>query len=266
MARYRAVLFDFFGTLTTAVVRGPWHAPIAHQLGCDPDAFTEVLDRSFRARARGAFGTAETTLRWVCDQLGADPSREALRAALQARMAAIRADIRLRPDALATLHAVRARGLRTAVVSDCGHELPAFLPDLPMARLLDAHVFSVEVGQCKPHPAMYDAARQRLGVAPGECLYVGDGGGQELTGALAAGMDAVRLAAPDLRAHLVFRPDQDFTGPSIPWLSEVLPLLEARERNLGSGLGACERNPGPGLDPAPVPPAPRVPGAVLARA
>jgi putative hydrolase of the HAD superfamily len=226
MSSYRAVLFDFFGTLTHAVARGPWHAAIARGLGCDPTAFTAALDRSFRTRSRGVFGTPEATLRWLCDQLGVDPPADRLRAALHARVEAVRADTRLRREAVAALAAVRARGLRTAVVSDCGYELPQFLPALPVAPLLDARVFSVEVGECKPHPAVYRAACERLDVAPYECLYVGDGGGQELTGAIAAGMDAVRFAAGDLGGHLVFAPDRDFTGATIRSLTEVTRLLD----------------------------------------
>lgn len=227
---YRAVLFDFFGTLTQAVKRGPWHAAVARGLGCDPDEFVAVLDRSFRARSRGVFGTAEASLRWVCDQLGVDPPADLLRVALRARVAAIRADTRLRPDAIRTLAAVRAHGLRTAVVSDCAHELPAFLPTLPVAPLLDVCVYSVEVGACKPAPAIYLAACRRLRVSPEECLYIGDGGGQELTGAEALGMDAVRLAAPDLRDHLVFAPDRRFTGPSVCSLGELVGLLDGADR------------------------------------
>jgi putative hydrolase of the HAD superfamily len=270
MARYRAVLFDFFGTLTTAVARGPWHASIARRLGCDPDAFTKVLDRSFRVRARGKLGTAETTLRWVCDQLGADPNPEVLRAALRARVAAVRADTRLRPDALTALAAVRARGVRTAVVSDCGYELPAFLPELPVAGLLDASVFSVDVGECKPHRAMYAAACRLLGVAPAQCLYVGDGGGRELTGALAAGMGAVRLAARDLGGHLVFRPDHDFAGPIVTSLTEALRFLDPLTRTahksalatwpapLATARHIGANRPGGGPPPCPAP-APGVP-------
>lgn len=223
---FRAVLFDFFGTLTEAVARGPWHAAIARRLGCDPAAFTEVLDRSFKTRSRGVFGTAEATLRWVCDQLGADPPTDRLRAAVRARLAAVWADAQLRPDAVAALAEVRARGLRTGLVSDCGYELPAFLPRLPVAPLLDACVYSVDVGECKPHPAMYAAACHRLGVAPEDCLYVGDGGSQELTGAVAAGMNAVRLAAADLAGHLVFAPDRGFAGPVVGSLTDVVRLLD----------------------------------------
>lgn len=226
MPNYRAVLFDFFGTLTQAVARGPWHAAIARRLGCDPAAFAAALDRSFRARSRGVFGTAEATLRWVCDQLGADPPTDRLRKALRARTVAVWADTMLRPDAMPALAEIRARGCRTAVVSDCGYELPAFLPKLPVAPLLDACVYSVEVGQCKPHPQMYATACQRLGVAPQECLYIGDGGSQELTGAVAAGMSAARLAAPDLARHLVYAPDRGFTGPAVGSLRQVVRLLD----------------------------------------
>lgn len=233
MSSYRAVLFDFFGTLTQAVARGPWHAAIARRLGCDPAAFTEVLDRSFTARSRGKFGTAEATLRWVCDQVGADPPTDRLHSGLRARVAAVWADTQLRPDAVAALTAVRARGLRTAVVSDCGFELPAFLPALPVAPLLDTCVYSVDVGHCKPDPAMYQTACDRLGVRPYECLYVGDGGSQELTGAAAVGMHAVRLAAADLGGHLIFSPDRGFTGPSVSTLTEVLRLLDGAPQDGG---------------------------------
>jgi putative hydrolase of the HAD superfamily len=226
MSRYRAVLFDFFGTLTQAVIRGPWHAAIARRLGCEPDQFTAILDDSFEARASGRLGGPRATMRWACQQLGAQPSAKRLRAAARARVAAVWADTCLRSDSEPVLAAIRARGLRTCVISDCGHELPAFLPVLPLAPLLDTCVYSVDVGVCKPHPAMYLTACERLGVAPQECLYVGDGGSRELTGAIDVGMRAVRLAAPDLTGHLVFSPDRAFAGPTLQSLTQVVELID----------------------------------------
>jgi putative hydrolase of the HAD superfamily len=226
MPMYRATLFDFFGTLTQSVQRGPLHAEIARALGCAPDVVVGILDRSFRARARGLFGCAEATLRWVSEQAGGNPSDARLRFAKAARVEALRFDTRLRPEAEETLHALKVRGVRTAVISDCTHELPAFLPELPIAPLLDASVFSVEVGRCKPDPLLYLTACEQLGVAPEECLYIGDGGGQELSGAEAVGMTAVRLDAPDLVDHLVFDADAGFTGATIASLDEVLALVD----------------------------------------
>ena len=63
-------------------------------------------------------------------------------------------------------------------------------------------------------------------MAPDQCLYIGDGGSQELTGAEAVGMTAVRLAAPDLKNHLVFDQDDTFDGQTITTLTDVLTLVD----------------------------------------
>lgn len=226
MSAYRAVIFDFFGTLTRSVQRGPQHAEIARKLGCDPEVVRGVLDRTFHSRAKGTFGSAEATLRWVTEQAGGHPRTAQLLEAVPARVDALKADTRLRPDAESVLRRLRGRGLSTAVISDCTHELPAFLPSLPVAGLLDASVFSVEVGFCKPDPRIYLTACERLGVEPRECVYVGDGGSRELTGAAAVGMTAVRLAAPDLSEHLVFDSDLEFDGPAVRSLTELLTMID----------------------------------------
>ena len=227
MPRFQAVLFDFFGTLTRPVQRGRGHRATAELLGCPPDAFVDVLDRSFYERACGRFGSAEATLRWVCEQAGVRPSDEALRAAVACRQQAVRTDTRLRAEAVPTLRALRERGLRTGVISDCTHELPLFLPELAVAPLLDVRIFSIQLGRCKPDPALYLAACARLGVPPTDCLYVGDGGSQELTGAREAGLSAVRLAAPDLVDHLVFNVDSRWVGPALTTLDEVVELVDS---------------------------------------
>ncbi|MGN9807805.1 HAD family hydrolase [Micromonospora sp. BQ11] len=226
MPTYQAVLFDFFGTLTRSVQRGAAHSGTADLLGCPHDALVDVLDRTFYQRASGRLGDAEATMRWVCEQAGVHPSDEAVRWAVAARHRAVRADTRLRDEAVPTLAALRERGVRTGIVSDCTHELPAFLPQLPIAPLVDVRVFSVHMGRCKPDPALYLAACHRLGVAPVDCLFVGDGGSQELSGAQRTGMTAVRLAAPDLAGHMVFNADDSWRGPVLHSLAEVVGLVD----------------------------------------
>ncbi|MBL7254714.1 HAD family hydrolase [Paractinoplanes lichenicola] len=226
MPAYRAVVFDFFGTLTRSVQRGPQHAEIARSLGADPEAVRGVLDRTFRARARGRYGSAEATLRWVIEQAGGHPRTDQVRAGVPLRVDALKADTRLRADAVSALAAIKRRGLSTALISDCTHELPAFLPSLPVAPLLDATIYSVRLGVCKPDPRIYLAACEQLDVPPSECLYVGDGGSHELTGAAAVGMTPVRLAAPDLVNHLVFDADTNFAGRTVRSLTEVVGLVD----------------------------------------
>jgi putative hydrolase of the HAD superfamily len=227
---YRAVLFDFFGTLTGAVRRGPAHDAVARRLGCTPAAYNRALDETFFDRCVGALGDPAEALAAVAARAGGRPGPEDIRLALHERMDALRADIRLRPEAVPVLGELRRRGLRTALVSDCGPEVPPLLPELPVHPLLDAVVLSIEVGRHKPDPLMYLTASARLSVRPGGCVFVGDGGSRELSGAVAAGMTAVRLDACDLGDHLAFDRDDGWVGPTIGNLTE-LPRL------IGSGLG-----------------------------
>jgi putative hydrolase of the HAD superfamily len=222
----RAVLFDYFGTLTRAVRRGPAHQRMARRLGCDPDEWLDLMEKTYYLRASGRLGEPAEVLHDLARLLGGRPSRGAVRRVCSERISAVGADGPLRPESVPVLQALCAGGLRTAVVSDCWYELPALLPSLPVHPLLDAHVFSIEVGRCKPHPSMYLTACERLGVAPHECLYIGDGGSEELSGAMRLGLRAVRLAAPDLVDHLVFRRDEAFAGLSIASLTEVVPLVD----------------------------------------
>lgn len=219
---YQAVIFDLFGTLTRAVRRSAWHARIARTLGCDPVAFGLLLDQTFAARARG--GDPRMELRRLAWRLGRRPSPAQVSEALRMRSAAILASIRLRPDAVSTLWTLRGSGLRIGLVSDCTAELPRLVTRTPIGALLDAAVYSSQLGVVKPHPSLFLTASHRLGVSPAHCLYVGDGGGQELSGARAVGMTAVRLVAPDLSRHLTFAAEANWTGPVITSLAEVLNL------------------------------------------
>ena len=54
-------------------------------------------------------------------------------------------------------------------------------------------VFSCTVGIRKPDPRLYRIAITKLRVEADRCLYVGDGGHDELGGAARAGMTAILL-------------------------------------------------------------------------
>jgi putative hydrolase of the HAD superfamily len=223
--RPQAVLFDFYGTLSQ-VVRAASRRPIADALGCTLDQLTAALSESFYERAAGRCGDEAASMRWIARRLGVPEDEVVLRQALAARRAVERSNMRLRPEAVPVLTELRRRGLRTAVVSDCTHELVVEWPRLAVAPLVDAAAFSIEVGACKPEPRIYLAAVEAIGVPPVGCLYLGDGGSRELSGARAVGMTAVLLDSDDLGDHVAHRREAGWDGPVVGGLDAILAYCD----------------------------------------
>lgn len=94
-------------------------------------------------------------------------------------------------DAPATLAALRARGLRLAVVSNSDGSVEGVLrreglrPHLEL--VLDSHV----EGVMKPDPRLFRRCVERLGVEAARCAYVGDIYSIDVAGARGAGLQAV---------------------------------------------------------------------------
>jgi HAD superfamily hydrolase (TIGR01509 family) len=85
--------------------------------------------------------------------------------------------VRLGPDVVEVLGRLRRRGLRTGICSNA--IFPAELMHRQLAsngldRLVDAAVFSSEVGRRKPAPEIYLAALEAVGASPEKTLFVGD--------------------------------------------------------------------------------------------
>lgn len=229
MRRFRAVVLDFYGTLAPG--RSTAHqvsarAAQAEALGVDQGLLDAALSATVDERFRGAGGTVAGSLAWVARRIGADPDPATLQRAAEVRLAAERSFGEPRPDAVPVLSAVRARGLAVGVVSDCSAELPLYFPELPIAPLVDSAVFSFVLGVRKPDPRIFTACCTALDVPPDECLYVGDGGSDELAGATAIGMHAVHLDVPGEDHGVVYGRHASWDGPRISALPQLLELLD----------------------------------------
>jgi HAD superfamily hydrolase (TIGR01509 family) len=103
------------------------------------------------------------------------------------------------PAALILLASLRARGLRTAIVSNTpwGSPAQAWRAELARHNLLaavDAAVFCTDVGYRKPHPAPFERALSLLGVRPAEAVFVGDDPRWDVAGAQRAGLRPILVA------------------------------------------------------------------------
>jgi putative hydrolase of the HAD superfamily len=170
---------------------------MAAVVGVDYEAFHRywAVD-TWRKRAVGYFPTTESTIDFICRANGVSPSEEQLSDAAGMRHGFTRSCLRPRQDAVATLQAIKERGLQLGLISDCTVEVPGLWLETPFAPLIDVPVFSCEAGTKKPDPQIYAMACDQLACAPDECIYIADGFSQELKGASTVGMRAILLAPP----------------------------------------------------------------------
>jgi HAD superfamily hydrolase (TIGR01549 family) len=178
----QAVIFDAFGTLCRIENPRRPFARIAQQ--CQD-----------HRRAREVIMTKPLDLRAATDALGVTPADMG---ALEADLAEELASIKLFPDAIETLTRFRERGIKLAIASNLA--LPYAAPLLALLPFdLDAYAWSFEVGYLKPDPRIFARVCERLAVAPGNALMIGDTLSADCQGATAAGLRTIHLqraAAP----------------------------------------------------------------------
>jgi putative hydrolase of the HAD superfamily len=195
----KAVLFDVGGVLVESPFRHM--APVAAAHGIDLRTFAQI------AVGRGAYD--DGTHPWHRIERG-EITVEQFNAAT-AEMAAgmgvmnfpplpdvgtiMRPEF-VRSDMVALVSECRARGLHTGIVTNNIAEWTAWRGLFPLADLFDDVIDSWEVGMRKPEARIYELAAQRLGVTPGECLFLDDMP-ENLVGAQAVGMQAVLVDESD---------------------------------------------------------------------
>jgi putative hydrolase of the HAD superfamily len=102
---------------------------------------------------------------------------------------------RVLPGGHELLGELRRRQIRTAVVSNFDHRLRGLLEDLRIRPLLDAVILPSDAGAAKPDARIFQLALQRIGVSPGDALFVGDDPEEDLAGARAAGLTAIDVGS-----------------------------------------------------------------------
>jgi len=219
----RAVVLDLFGTLVDAPAaadRRDAAIRLARAAHSDVDETERYLVRSWRARHDGTLRTTEDVaddlVGSVCGRRGASRRVAATMLGLARRRLG-----GVDPSVLATARALRDQGTRLGLLSDASPEIAEAWPQSPLAPFFSVAVFSSTSGAVKPDRRLYREVTRSLGVPPDQALFCGDGGGDELAGAAAVGMRALRVNRRGPAGALAFG-EGHWSGPSIAAV-EALP-------------------------------------------
>ncbi|HJW23154.1 MAG TPA: HAD family hydrolase [Candidatus Limnocylindrales bacterium] len=258
--RVRGITFDFGNTLirvdraglgsvvTTTVDRLRSRGSIA-----DSEAFLRAWvverDRQFRlqvprlrevdlserfahvfARLRGAPVPADDEEPWAEAEVAARSTADEVAWAVGVYSAAFVAAMSPVPDAEPTLREAAARGFRLGVLSNWPHAptIDRYLEARGWTAYLSVVVVSQRVGVIKPHPAMFAAAADGLGLPPGAMVHVGDDWAADVVGARGAGWHSAYLRGHQGDTPLPTSERDGSVEPDIEIdrLAELLPRLE----------------------------------------
>ena len=122
--------------------------------------------------------------------------------------------------AVETVRSLRGAGYRAGVVSNAEGRVARDLDGAGYAGLFEVVVDSHLVGVEKPDPAIFRIALERMGIEPGDAIFVGDVPSVDVAGARAAGLAPVLLDRHDLYA--------DVDAPRLRTLAELPAWLAAR--------------------------------------
>ena len=221
----RAVIFDLYDTLLylNAPAVAETRRLLALRAGVDPDAWATVWRENVLDRMLGKLGGLEDELRTMLQQLGTEPSRALIRELAETETAGWASAVTLYDETLPLLAALRARGLKLGLISNCSAQAGDVLARIGLASHFDALSLSCEVGVMKPDPAIYHHAAQALGVPLEASMFVADGAFTELDAAKVLGMVAVKIEQPHQSGDYGTSTSFDHR---IERLTEVLALLD----------------------------------------
>ena len=192
-------------------------------LGVDKANFDIFWEEKEQDRYLGSISFEESVL-YACESINRQIDPELLARVKEKRVKTKSECFKyVLPEVYQLLNTIREMGLKTAIVSNCSSEEVEVFRGSEICRYFDAALLSFEVHMKKPDVCIYEEAAKRLGVEMSECIFIGDGGSNELIGARNAGIKAIQAKwytnrYPDKRGNI-----EDFQVAEEPM--DILKLM-----------------------------------------
>ncbi|WP_158301747.1 HAD family hydrolase [Paenibacillus mesophilus] len=192
----KAVLFDLFETLISEYAGGVRKASRsnkgnAERLGLSHDVYRREWGAAHEKRMTGQFADYFAVMRHLLKGQQVKVDDRVVKELYEERVLEKKAAFQgIDPEVIELLRRLKQEGVKLGLVSNCTEEEVHAWPDCGLAPYFDEVLFSYQAGFAKPDRSIYNLACDRLGVKAEECVFIGDGGSDELNGATRAGMKA----------------------------------------------------------------------------
>ena len=194
----RAVIFDMYETLITHYHgKSPLYfsSQMAEEAQVPLEKFQEIWRGRECERTVGKL-SLEDTLRLIIKENTSCSEKEIYQKVVQMaekRIATAEECFRhLHPEILPMFEELKKRKIKIGLISNCFSEEANVIRESCLAPYFDVMCLSYELGMRKPEKEIYQLCADKLAVSLKDCLYIGDGGSNELEAARCLGMNAVQ--------------------------------------------------------------------------
>lgn len=186
----KVIIFDLFETLVSEFdADRPSHTEVAQTLQLPVKEFQQEYQNLRLARLTGQFSDYAAILRYIVRKLGGEPPENIINILAERRYSAGAVHLRrIESEILDMLNEITTSGIRLGLISNTEGTGVLDWTNSPLSDFFEVAVFSNVVGMVKPDPDIYQHACKNLGVAPSNCIFIGDGNSNELRGAAQVGM------------------------------------------------------------------------------
>ena len=226
---YKAVIFDLYGTLVdnfSSQVYDQVQAQMAKALDVPYPKFWQLMLETINDKSSGGYHSVEENILEICRRLNLKADTTKIKRAAIAHYKFSKSTLIVETKVLQALGTLKRNNLLLGIITNCRPPIPSAFLQSPLAEYIDAPVFSCEERIRKPSRRIYQVACERLKVQPQECFYVGDGSGEELTGAAAVGMLPILKRADLTDVYDPHRPEvENWQGIAIDEISELCDIV-----------------------------------------
>jgi putative hydrolase of the HAD superfamily len=241
--KYKAVLFDIFGTL---VLMDDFRAELEewlvrfheclqpHGLTIPRETFDEVcfenLEKDIPVETEDGLTIFERRVSAICTHLGLQVTTEDIKSTVVSLLEVWNKYAVLDPDCHPMMERLAQR-YTLGVVSNFDHPpyIRRVLRDLDLNKYLSTVVISGDYDFKKPDPRIFHLALEELGIEPGDAVYIGDSE-EDIIGSRNAGIEPVLIQRDiDLKdVPEIFKREYAETDViTINQLPEIIKVLES---------------------------------------
>lgn len=226
---YRAIIFDLFGTLVenfSSQAYDQVQAQMAKSLDIAYPKFRQVMLETINDKSSDGYYAVEDNILEICHRLSIEVDTTQIEQVVTLHHEFSESTLVIEPKVLEALDTLKRDSLLLGLITNCRPPIPSAFLKSSLSQYIDIPVFSCEERIKKPSRRIYETTCKRLKVQPQECVYVGDGSGEELTGAAAVGMLPILKRVDLTDVYDPHRPEvENWQGIAIDEISELCTIV-----------------------------------------